>query len=58
MVFVLLVSMIPAQVFAAPRYGNLPIYLGYIDVDYMADEILKEIPTAGKSPVEKNTRGL
>ena len=53
LVFVLLVSMIPAQVFAAPRYGNLPIYLGYIDVDYMADEILKEIPTAGKSPVEK-----
>jgi len=31
----------------------MPIYLGYGDVDYMADEILKQIPTAGKSKREQ-----
>lgn len=53
LVFAMLASVLPAQTFAALRYGKLPIYIGYQDVDYMADEILKEIPTAGKSSVEK-----
>ena len=38
---------------AAGKYGSMPIYLGYGDVDYMADEILKQIPTAGKSKREQ-----
>ncbi len=36
---------------AAPltaAYGTIPIYAGQAEIDYMADEILKEIPTAGK----------
>lgn len=53
MIIAMLLSVLPAGTLAANRYGNMPIYLGYYDVDYMADEILKEIPTAGKSPVEK-----
>jgi len=47
----LVLTMLPVSALAAtPR---LPIYLGYIEVDYMAEEILKEIPTAGKSDREK-----
>lgn len=37
----------------AAGYGEIPIYIGYAEVDYMADEILKEIPTAGKSAREQ-----
>ena len=47
------ISILSIDAFSAGRYGNMPIYLGYQDVDYMADEILKEIPTAGKSSIEK-----
>ena len=50
----LLLSAFPAQALAAGlAYGNVPIYTGYADIDYMADEILKGIPTAGKSDTEK-----
>lgn len=35
------------------NYGNVPIYIGYSDVDYMAEEILKDIPTEGKSAKEQ-----
>ena len=39
----------PSGVFAAESYGNVPILIGYADVDYVAEQILAEIPTAGKS---------
>lgn len=40
--------------FAAPTgYGRIPIYVGSAEVDYMADELLKEIPTAGKTATEQ-----
>lgn len=38
---------------AAKSGGTVPIYLGYADVDYLAEELLKEIPTAGKSAKEQ-----
>ena len=33
--------------------GRVPIYLGDMEVDYMAEEILGELPTAGKSAKEQ-----
>lgn len=48
---VLCVSLLPVGVRAAG--GRTPIYLGYADVDYLAEELLKEIPTAGKSATEQ-----
>ena len=53
LISVMLVALLPTHIFAVGRYGSMPIYLGYADVDYMADEILKEIPTAGKSATEQ-----
>lgn len=47
----LILTMLPAAASAAG--GRTPIYLGYYDVDYMAEAILKEIPTAGKSSTEQ-----
>lgn len=38
---------------AAQHYGSVPIWLGDAAVDYQAEQILKEIPTAGKSPTEQ-----
>ena len=35
------------------NYGEVPIYLGYVDVDYMAEEILKEIDVMDKSDHDK-----
>lgn len=37
----------------AQAVGAVPIYIGYTDVDYMAEEILKQIPTAGLSAKEQ-----
>lgn len=52
--FFLLLSALPTGALAAVRnYGDIPIYLGDAGVDYMAEEILKEIPTQGKSSREK-----
>lgn len=48
---VLCVSLLPVGVEAAGT--RTPIYLGYVDVDYLAEETLKEIPTAGKSATEQ-----
>lgn len=48
----LLLALLPAGALAA-NYDRTPIYLGYADIDYMAQEILKEIPTAGKSATEQ-----
>lgn len=44
----LALTLAPVQA-AGSVYGQVPIYIGFSDVDYMADEILKEIPTQGKS---------
>ena len=33
------------------QYGKIPIYIGYADVDYMAEEILSQIPLAGKDEI-------
>jgi hypothetical protein len=48
----LTVSMLPGAL-AADADKKIPIYIGYADVDFMAREILKEIPTAGKTDVEQ-----
>ncbi|MCI8525950.1 MAG: hypothetical protein HFF17_08525 [Oscillospiraceae bacterium] len=50
---VLVLTVLPAGALAAGSYGNLGIYIGYGDIDYMAEEILKEIPTAGRTDREK-----
>ncbi len=46
---VLVLSALPLQ--AAARdgklYGTVPVYLGYLDVDYMAQQLLAEIAPAG-----------
>ena len=47
----LLLTVLPVS--AAAASARVPIYLGYIEVDYMAEEILKEIPTAGKAPKDQ-----
>lgn len=47
----LLLAMAPSGAFAAPE--RKPIYVGFADVDYMAEEVLKQIPTEGKSPREQ-----
>jgi len=49
----MLLSVLPAGALAVSSYGNIPIYLDDPEVDYMAEEILKEIPTQGKSGREK-----
>lgn len=51
---VLTMTLLPTAALAAGRnYGNIPIYIGDSRVDYMAEEILKNIPTQGKSAVEQ-----
>ena len=50
---VLVVSLVPGASAAGRRYREVPIFVGYTDVDYMAEEILKEIPTQGKSAREQ-----
>lgn len=54
LVVVMALTLLPISALAAGRnYGNIPIYVGYSDVDYMAEEILKEIATDGKSATEQ-----
>lgn len=48
-------AMLPMKAQAAE--GTTPIYLGYDAVDYMAEEILKEIPTQGK-PAREQIRAV
>ena len=45
----LVVPTIIIPVNAANTYGKVPILTGYANVDYQADQILSEIPTAGKN---------
>ncbi len=55
--FLLSVFLLPcfsSTIFAEDlSYGEVPIYIGAANADYMADQILKEIDTAGKSDKEK-----
>lgn len=47
----LLVAALPVTAAAADAklYGTVPIYTGYPDLDYMAEEMLKEINVTGKT---------
>lgn len=47
----LLLAALPVQALAASPV--IPIYVGNSMVDYLAEELLKEIPTAGKAPKEQ-----
>lgn len=38
---------------AAAGTQRVPIYLGYVDVDYLAEQILAKIPTEGKNPSQQ-----
>lgn len=51
----LLAAALPVSAAAedARLYGTVPIYTGYVDLDYMAQQILKDIDTAGKTDREK-----
>ena len=50
----LLVGLLPTAAFAADRkYGDVPIYFGDVYIDYIAEEILKEIDLGGKTGVER-----
>lgn len=49
----LVIPMMAIPVNAAGNYDNVPILTGYAKVDYLADQLLKEIPTAGKSQIEQ-----
>lgn len=53
LVFALLAALPCGAAAASHNYGSVPIYIGYCDVDYLAEELLREIPTEGKSDVEK-----
>ena len=49
LVLALSVGWVPAYAAnAAQHYGSVPIWIGDVAVDYQAEQILKEIPTAGK----------
>jgi len=48
---VLIATVLPVPAMAASH--RIPIYIGYADVDYMADQILKSIDTEGKSATEQ-----
>ncbi|MBQ1434433.1 MAG: S-layer homology domain-containing protein, partial [Clostridia bacterium] len=51
MLFLLIVPM--GAMAGAASYGRVPIYIGFADIDYMAEQILKEIPTEGKTSEEQ-----
>ena len=55
LVLVMLLGLLPisAAAEAERQYGEIPLYLGYPDVDYMAEEILKEIELADKTDTER-----
>jgi len=53
LVLAMVLAALPVHALAGCRYGDIGIYIGYGDIDYMAEEILGEIPTAGKSGREQ-----
>ena len=47
-------AVVPFSCLAADKnYGEIPIYIGHPDVDYMAEEVLKEIDLSGKTDREQ-----
>ena len=55
LVLCLLLSALPMTALAgeAKLYGTVPIYIGYVDLDYMADQILQEIGVSGGTDRER-----
>ena len=55
LVLLMLVAFVPVTAAAeeGKLYGEMPIYLGFPDVDYMAEEILKELDLAEKTAEER-----
>lgn len=55
LILCLLLAALPMTAAAedAKLYGTVPIYTGYVDLDYMAQEMLKEIQVTGKTDREK-----
>ena len=61
LVLLMLVAFVPVTAAAeeGKLYGEMPIYLGFPDVDYMAEEILKGSVTGGSRViVSKKGDGL
>ena len=50
---ILMITTLAVPVSAAGSYGDVAILTGYDEVDYQADQILAEIPVAGKSTADK-----
>ena len=48
---VLWISIIPVN--ASGKYGRVPIIIGNAEVDYVAEQILSEIPLSAKTPVQQ-----
>ena len=55
LVLCLLLSALPMTALAgeAKLYGTVPIYIGYVDLDYMAEQILQEIGVSGGTDRER-----
>lgn len=55
LVLCLLLSALPMTALAgeAKPYGTVPIYIGYVDLDYMAEQILQEIGVSGSTDRER-----
>ena len=55
LVLCLLLSALPMTALAgeAKLYGTVPIYIGYVDLDYMAEQILQEIGVSGSTDRER-----
>ena len=51
----MLLGMLPVTAAAKEEklYGEVPMYLGYADVDYMAEQVLKEIKVTGDTDKER-----
>jgi len=51
----MLVGLLPVTAVAGQSklYGQVPIYLGYPDLDYMAEQILKDIDLSGKTAEDR-----
>ena len=55
LVLTMLLGMLPVTAAAKEEklYGEVPMYLGYADVDYMAEQVLKEIKVTGDTDKER-----
>ena len=55
LVLTMVLGMLPVTAAAQEEklYGEVPMYLGYADVDYMAEQVLKEIQVTGDTAEER-----